>query len=275
MHKESSLQKNQIQAYLDRIGFVGSLKDLPLNKETLDELTFLHQCSIPFETIDMYHCAAPPDLSPEVLFEKIVTLKRGGYCFELNYLYELLLKSLGYEVRPLLCRAVNGQNGIISIDHRGILVELPEGPHFVDVGFGGPLAAGALALKDTVEQIVRGESFTLKKADEWWWHVERKSQGKKDLYGEEGPIRTQTELQFCLTSVEHIDFDSLNVFCSRPGSLFRETRIVNLRTKDGYYGIFDTMLTVRKGNDKQVTELTDEKALADALETYFGFRPHP
>lgn len=242
-------------------------------REALDELIYAHQCSIPFETIDMHHCTQPPNLNPDRVFDKLVTQRRGGYCFELNSLFESLLASLHFDARPCLCRAVCGCAERDPINHRGILVRFGDDEVLADVGFGGPLPSASLALKDGQQQVIRGESFTARKLDEMWWAVDRITQAKKDLYGIEGPSRTQTELEFCLATVYDKDFDALNLACSQPGMEFYEHRIANLRTPDGYFGIWDSTLTVRKNGQKEKTHLVDEVAFADALETYFGFRP--
>ena len=39
--------------------------------------------------------------TPEDLFRKVVEQKRGGYCFELNKLFFLLLKELGFDCRSV------------------------------------------------------------------------------------------------------------------------------------------------------------------------------
>jgi arylamine N-acetyltransferase len=46
-------------------------------------------------------------LSPDVLFHKIVTRRRGGYCFELNSFCGLILQSLGFKVTYVGCRMAN------------------------------------------------------------------------------------------------------------------------------------------------------------------------
>ena len=103
MESEFVLGAQETRAYLARLGL--ERPERP-TREALDDLVYAHQCSIPFETIDMYRCTEPPDLEPAHVFDKLVTQRRGGYCFELNTLFEALLASLGYQVRPCLCRAV-------------------------------------------------------------------------------------------------------------------------------------------------------------------------
>lgn len=264
------LDDDQVQEYLHRLGYTG---DASINKDTLDELTYLHQCSIPFETIDMHHCTEPPSLALEDVFDKLVTQQRGGYCFELNYLYELLLASLGFSVRPIMCRAVRGRPGRMPMNHRGMLVSLQGQTYFADVGFGGPLAAGSLLLEDGLTQDVRGEYYTPRYLNEYWWAVERKTRAKADLYGDEVGERVQVEIELCTASVEHIDFDAMNMYFSRRGYLFSETYIANLRTAKGFIGLRDYVLTIRENNTVEKRELHNELEFAQALEDYFGFRP--
>ena len=271
MGNEFALSSRDACAYLERIGL--GRPEQP-TREALDDLVYAHQCSIPFETIDMYRCAEPPDLALDRVFDKLITRHRGGYCFELNALFEALLASLGYEVRPCLCRAVCGAKVKDPINHRAVLVNLDGEEVLADVGFGGPLPSASLSLVDGQEQIIRGESFTARRIDDYWWAVDRVTGAKKDLYGIEGPSRTQTELELCLAAVTDKDFAALNLACSQPGMEFYEHRIANLRTKTGYYGIWDDTLTVRERGEKIRTALADEAAFADACERYFGFRPH-
>ena len=142
------------------------------------------------------------------------------------------------------------------------------------MGFGGPLPSASLSLVDGQEQIIRGESFTARRIDAYWWAVDRVTGAKKDLYGIEGPSHMQTELELCLATVSDKDFDALNLACSRPGTEFHDHRIANLRTPNGYFAIWDDVLTVRKDGKKERIPLPDEAAFADACEQYFGFRPH-
>ena len=43
--------EQQIQAYLNRLHYN---KEITLTREVLDELIYAHQCSIPFENLDVY-----------------------------------------------------------------------------------------------------------------------------------------------------------------------------------------------------------------------------
>lgn len=265
----NTLSETQVDAYLARMGF----NEPPgVNRESLDALVFAHQCTIPFETIDMHLCETPPVIDVDTIFDKIITRKRGGYCFELNFLFELLLVELGFDAEPRLSRAVRGREGRMPINHRGIVVALENVLLFVDVGFGGPLPPGSLVLEDGLTQTVRGEIFTTVRTNESWWAIERVTQASKDLYGDEYPSRVQVELELCTAHVEHIDFVALNLAFSQPGTVFHDVRLANLRTENGFFGLRENTLTIRESGERQTIDLPDDESFSQALLKYFGFR---
>lgn len=261
------LTETQTKQYLELLGFEGTPDP---NFDTLDKLTLLHQYAIPFETVTLHRGGMRPCLDVDVVFDKVVTRRLGGYCFELNKLFMELLLTLGFNARPVLCRAVRGRDSRMPINHRGMIVHLEEGSCSVDVGFGGPMPAGALFLNSGVEQQIHGELYVAQKTDYAWWKVERLTQAEKDLYDDALPVRRQVELEICSAGVEEIDFDSLNAMTASQGTLFRDHQICNRRIPGGYYGLMDNKLTIRQNGEKQVIELADEAAIDEALEQYFG-----
>lgn len=259
----------QIDAYFKRIGFEGRVTN---SKHTLDELVLAHQCTIPFETVTLHRRGGEPRLETELIFEKVVERELGGYCFELNKLFEELLASLGFEVRPALSRAVRGRGGRMSINHRGIIAYADEGACSVDVGFGGPMPAGALLLSHDLEQEIFGETYTPRETENSWWKIERLTQAAGDNYDDDKPVRRQVELELCTAAVEDIDFSALNLYFSQPGTLFHDHEIVNLRTRSGYVGFKDGVLTVREDGRKTVTEIDDPQKVNETLARCFGLR---
>lgn len=269
------LTDTQIDAYFKRIGFEGRVTN---SKHTLDELVLAHQCTIPFETVTLHRRGGGPRLETEFIFEKVVEHELGGYCFELNKLFEELLASLGFEVRPALSRAVRGRGGRggrggrMPINHRGIIAYADEGACSVDVGFGGPMPAGALLLSHGVKQEIFGETYTPRETESSWWKIERLTQAAGDNYDDDKPVRRQVELELCTAAVEDIDFSALNLYFSQPGTLFHDHEIVNLRTRSGYAGFKDGVLTVREGGRKTVTEIDDPQKVNETLARCFGLR---
>lgn len=119
------LSADQRDRYLDRIGLAGR------TDADLAELQFAHLQHVPFENLSI-HLGEPIELDTAALFDKIVTRRRGGFCYELNGLFSRLLVSLGHEVE-LLAACVHMPLGLSALfDH----LTLGVGDLLVDVGFG-------------------------------------------------------------------------------------------------------------------------------------------
>ena len=76
-----------LDAYLARIGLRGPCEP---TLETLVALHRAHMLSVPFENLDI-HLGRPLVLDPAANFEKIVTRRRGGWCYEQNGLFGWVL----------------------------------------------------------------------------------------------------------------------------------------------------------------------------------------
>ena len=266
------LTDEQVRKYLEVLGLdVESVLAAPRDKSLLDELVDAHQTHVPFQTISINMKEEQPSLDMDDLYEKIVVNEWGGFCFELNKLFEELLRSLGFDVRPIFSRSVRGRDVRMPINHRAMLVTIDGLPMYADVGFGGPTPSGALVLEDGVEQSFESGEFIPVSVGDGHWRVDRITRGSRDSFDDAVAPKTQTEIELYEYPVEDIDFELLNKALSSPGSLFRDTAIVNLRTPDGHRSLRDSTLTLRKNCEKQIVELT-ESEFPGALSEYFGLR---
>jgi N-hydroxyarylamine O-acetyltransferase len=97
-----------------------------------------HQISVPFENLSI-HLGEPISLDEDDLVSKIVDRRRGGFCYELNGAFGLLLETLGAQVARVSARVYfdGGRLGP-PFDHMALVVRLPDGtgPWLADVGFG-------------------------------------------------------------------------------------------------------------------------------------------
>lgn len=73
--------------------------------EALRTLHLAHNCAIPFENLDVL-LPREIQLDETALEEKLLYARRGGYCFELNGLFERALRDIGFNVRSLLGRLI-------------------------------------------------------------------------------------------------------------------------------------------------------------------------
>ena len=133
-----------IRNYLERISYSGgrepSLKNLALLQKE-------HIKAIPFGNIYVLR-KLPIILTKEWIYDKVIIKKRGGFCFELNYLLYLLLADLGYEVKFVggsVFHPVSGEPGNNN-EHVLSLVSLDGKSYIVDVAFGGKCACEPLPL---------------------------------------------------------------------------------------------------------------------------------
>jgi N-hydroxyarylamine O-acetyltransferase len=148
-----------LEGYFNRIGYVGST-DVTL--ETLRWIHLRHAQSIPFENLNPF-LRIPVVLDIDSLYQKLVTDRRGGYCFEHNLLLAEVLKTLGFRVKGLGARVLwNIPEGIVTArGHMLLLVEIDHDHFIADVGFGGLTLTAPLALKPDLEQDTPHEKFKL------------------------------------------------------------------------------------------------------------------
>ncbi len=249
----------QIEKYLNRIRYAGT-PDVSVG--TLDDLIYAHQCSVPFENLDVYDFHREIRLDEDSLFEKLVNRNRGGYCFETNGLFYHMIRAMGFDARPCLCRVMFGLQYPEEnlIDHRGTIVYLDGKRYFCEAGIGGAMPAGALLLPDTEDsgtqkrngthpegtwQNMRGEFFCVRTIEQGWYGTIRRVKLSEDIYDDPMDRQERLEIMFCDAAVHEADFAALNYYLSRSDrSGFRHRRIVNIRTPKGYRAL--TNLTYRE-----------------------------
>lgn len=120
-----------LEDYWWRIDFRGNGEP---NAGTLRRLHLAHLHMVPFENLDI-PLGRPIRLGLPAIYEKIVTRRRGGFCYELNGLFGWLLKEMGFRVEMLSGRVFGGGEPGPEFDHMTLLVDIGE-PLIVDVGFG-------------------------------------------------------------------------------------------------------------------------------------------
>jgi N-hydroxyarylamine O-acetyltransferase len=128
------LADQDIAAYLDRSA---AARPRLLDAAALRDLHLAHLRTVPFENLSI-HLDEPVSLEPADLMDKIVRRRRGGFCYELNGAFALLLESLGGQVSRVGAR-VYGASGLgPPFDHLALIVQLADGtgPWLADVGFG-------------------------------------------------------------------------------------------------------------------------------------------
>ena len=124
-----------LAAYLQRIGLSGTPDPAAVQHA--------HAVAIPFENLDPQR-GVPVSLDLGALQDKLVTARRGGYCFEHNLLLAAALRELGHQVDLFLARVRFGRPaGTISPrTHLVLALRGGSADQLIDAGFGSgtPLA---------------------------------------------------------------------------------------------------------------------------------------
>ena len=126
------LSPAQLSRYFARVGYRADAKP---TLATLRELHRAHLLSIPYENLDI-HLGVPLTLDPERIFAKIVDEQRGGWCYEMNGLFGLVLESMGFNVRRLSGTVGRAAHGWRAQGNHLVLVVTLDRPWIADVGFG-------------------------------------------------------------------------------------------------------------------------------------------
>jgi N-hydroxyarylamine O-acetyltransferase len=121
-----------VQRYLTRISFEGPLSP---DLATLKKLHRQHLLHIPFEDLDIYF-KRRFGLKPGNIYDKVVNGNRGGFCYEINSLFNELLKSIGFKTKIVSGKVIRetGEPGP-EYDHLALIIELDKN-YIADVGFG-------------------------------------------------------------------------------------------------------------------------------------------
>jgi N-hydroxyarylamine O-acetyltransferase len=266
-----SLAESEVDEYLKRIGME---RPKAPTKEYLDELVMKHQCAVPFENLDIYDLHKPISIIPKDIYDKVVGRKRGGYCFELNGLFVLLLKGLGFDAYSCPCRVARGDMTFPGpVRHRGNIVRMDGKYLFCDVGFGGAMPPGAVVIEDMTKQIVNGETYWFEQGKESWWMLRRLTKGKLDIGIAGAPVNEEIQeanvLMISTGLWEPVDYISANLACSEgPDATFAKTRMLNLRRTDGHIAVTGDKFTRVKDGVKETLDVTYEEAMRLAKDEF-------
>ena len=235
------------QAYLERIRYNGPMEP---TREALFALQRAHLYAVPYENLDIL-AGKPLSLSEDALFDKIVTRKRGGYCFELNELFGRLLRALGYTVTDLFARFLKGEEGVPMRRHHVLLVSIPgneEEAWVCDVGVGSGSPTEPVLLERSIEQERDGEVYRFVTEPFLGWVLEEQKRGVW------GPVYS-----FTLERQLPVDFVAASFFCEKaPESIFNKEPMLSLRRAGGRVTLDGEVFRVFDGES-----VTEERAATE------------
>ena len=245
-----------IGAYLARIGYSGPRT---ATLDTLRALHALHPAAIAFENLDPLR-SVRVRLDPESVEKKLVGDRRGGYCFEQNGLFALALTALCFKVTGLAARVyVKTEPGKIRRSHMLVKVDLPEGPHIADVGFGAWALSGPLHLLSEGEQETPHGPFRVAPVGDYFDVQTVVDGGWTTLY------------RFMQEEQTQADYEVANWYCStHPASRFLTELMVARLPAGRRLGMLNNRLSIHYPDGRtERRELKSAEEIADVLENEF------
>jgi len=243
-----------VTGYLSRIGFP---RPAVLDAAALRDLHRAHLLAVPFENLSI-HLGERISLEPGDLLDKIVTRRRGGFCYELNGAFALLLEALGGRVVRAAARVFGGPDARPGppFDHLALVVHLADGrPWLADVGFGSHTVY-PLRFDERGEQDDPGGRFQL-----------------VDVPDGDVDVRRNGEPQYRLERRERTLADFVPTCWwqqTAPESHFRRDTICSRLTGDGRISISGRTLIHTRGGTRTEHQLADDGELRAAYRDHFG-----
>lgn len=248
-----------LNAYFARIGYTEGGSD----SERLRRVHLGHITHIPFEDIDVFN-GKILSLRPEDLERKLVTERRGGYCFEMNGLFCEAVRAMGIPIYGVLARVARGEGQFSAHSHRMNVAEADGVRYVCDVGFGGDCFTEPLRLEPGLEQDIRGVRYRIMPGEQVQYSVQiLRDGGYADLLGfDDIPALPE-------------DFEVSNFYTNcHPTSGFRGFLMLNRFTEDGRVSMFNLQLTVTKNGEVTRREVPFRE-LPAVLQEHFGLAAAP
>ena len=243
----------KLDAYLQRIDYSGPVRS---DLETLNALHAAHVRAIPFENLDV-HAQRPVIYSVEAAFDQIVTRRQGGWCFEMNNLFDWVLREIGFDVTRIAGGVRRSSIGDEALGNHLCLMVRLDTDYLVDVGFGNSQLY-AIPLE---EGVTKHEQYqmALGKVGGGYWR----------LY--EGGLGAMVNYDFLAEAGDEAQLAaSHDVQISDPNSIFRKTLIAKIRRGRTYLVLRGRMLETHYPGRKTTEEIQTEQELASVLKESFG-----
>jgi N-hydroxyarylamine O-acetyltransferase len=237
--------------YLSRIGYQGVVTN---DLATLEKLVSKQLQSVPFENTEV-QSGRIPSLIPEDMYTKIITNRRGGYCYEINGIFAMALSAIGFEwyfagARPMFYPMRRPKT------HMVVIVRIKGRDYLCDTGFGGYALRTPMMIEEG-EAVQDGDRFRLELIDGEYLL-------SSCVQGE-----WQRQYGFALQSQEWIEFSLANYFnATHPDTIFTQKKLAIMQTPNGRKILVDNEL-------KLIEEGKLERLVVDyegALKEYFGLQ---
>src|SRR6478609_11559210 len=126
---------SKLRGYLERISYDGPVEPTPACLAAIHR----HQAlSVPYENLDV-QLNVSVGQDPAAIYDKLVTRRRGGWCYELNGLLQRSLERVGFDVRRVTGGVHRHESGDAVVGNHLVLLVQLDRVYIADVGLGDGL----------------------------------------------------------------------------------------------------------------------------------------
>jgi N-hydroxyarylamine O-acetyltransferase len=249
-----------LDAYFARTGYTGPRTP---TLATLNGIVAAHAQTIPFENLDVL-LNRGINLEPEAVQQKLIRDRRGGYCFEQNFLLLTVLETLGFSAQPISARVrvQRPRDFTPPRTHLFLRVELEGESWLADVGLGGASLTAAIRLNTDAVQTTPHEARRIVREGAKLFHQVRLGEEWSDV------------CEFTLEEMPPIDRELANWFTStHPQSHFRNRLVAARSAPDGLrFAVLNNEFIVRRASDGHADkrEIKSPDELLAILAEHFG-----
>lgn len=243
-----------LAAYLSRIGYEAQVRP---DLHTLLGLHDRHMLAIPYENLDV-QLGRRLTLDPGKAFDKLVTRRRGGWCYEMNGVFAGALEAAGFQVTRMAGEVMRDERNPGALGgHLALRVNLDGAAWLCDVGFGDGLKAPIPLAEGEYEQ--SGHTYRLERRSVGWWRFHNHADASGSYFdfmdGEADPAIFAAACKRQQTS---------------PTSVFVQNLVAQRHTRHGVSILIGRVLHRAESGPKTVTILKSAEELTAALAVEFG-----
>ncbi|XP_078369756.1 arylamine N-acetyltransferase, pineal gland isozyme NAT-3-like [Oculina patagonica] len=275
---------DEVEEYLARIHYTGPIEP---TIEALTKLQRCHMLSVPFENLSVFG-KEKIILSKDWLFDKIVRRQRGGFCYELNTIFSLLLDYFGFKHKKHGAIVFSHKSGRISppCNHKILATNIGNELWLSDLGFGDscltPLRFSGLP----VPQEQQSGIYRLRKDGDEFFYEEKikiivdelgREERAKEKFTTDPEWAPRYKFDLIPRTIEDF-YDKLHFHETDPKSPFTHDRICTMATPSGRITltgskvVTSTYLGDNKVRKESKQILGGEEEIVKELEQKFGIR---
>lgn len=244
------LSENNIRDYLASV----SLKQPEVSITFIKKLQNAHLSNFPFSNLGVL-LHENLSLETQILFDRVVTKRHGGYCFEQNKVFFEILNFFGFHCDIVLGRVLHNRNIDVPRTHRITRVALADNNYIVDVGFG-PLCPREPLLLDLDKPQDQGDAvYRIIQPDQGCYLLQLKEvDGWFTLYSFDNGIYTEAD---CLCGHHYSS--------THPDAKFVNNLVVSKKSYDDVRLLRNGEFHCIRGGESAITEISSKNHLGVIL----------